>query len=94
VALEKAMQPNLLPVTYTKQQRLRETHTSFVSAYPQLPAHKLAKRFKGRSRPTLRKELPELLKMPTLWTRSYFVSTAGNVGAKTIDHYIEAQKGA
>jgi len=63
----------------------------FVSAYPQLPVHKIVKRFKGRSSHTLRKEFPELLKMPSLWTHSYFVSTAGHVSMKTIQEYIQRQ---
>lgn len=29
--------------------------------------------------------------MPSLWTRSYFISTAGNVSAATIQKYIENQ---
>ena len=40
----------------------------------------------------LRKEFPELRKMPTLWTRSYFVSTHGHVSDKLIKKYIEEQK--
>ena len=36
----------------------------------------------------LRQEFPELLKLPSLWTRSYFVSTAGNVSRETIKKYI------
>ncbi len=63
----------------------------FVSAYPQLPAHKIVKRFKGRSSHALRRELPELLKLPSLWTHSCFVSTAGHVSAKTIQEYIHRQ---
>ena len=63
----------------------------FVSAYPQLPAHKIVKRFKARSSHTLRKEFPELHKLPSLWTHSYFVSTAGHVSAKTIQEYIQRQ---
>lgn len=51
----------------------------------------VVKRFKGRSSRYLRKEFPELLKMPTLWTRSYFLSTAGKVSASTIKKYIEQQ---
>jgi len=35
--------------------------------------------------------VPELHKLPSLWTRSYFVSTAGHVSAKTIQEYIERQ---
>jgi putative transposase len=63
----------------------------FVSANPMVPAHKIVRQFKGRSSRILRQEFPELLKLPSLWTRSYFVSTAGNVSAETIQKYIEAQ---
>ncbi len=51
----------------------------------------VVKRFKGRSSRYLRNEFPELLKMPTLWTRSYFLSTAGNVSMSVIKKYIEQQ---
>ena len=63
----------------------------FVSAYPTLSIHKLVKILKGRSSRILRQEFPELLKIPSLWTHSYFVSTAGNVSSETIKKYIEAQ---
>ncbi len=63
----------------------------FVSADTRSSPETVAKRFKGRSSRYLRKEFPELLKMPTLWTRSYFLSTAGNVSADTIKKYIEKQ---
>ncbi|AFU59678.1 putative transposase, IS200 family [Candidatus Nitrososphaera gargensis Ga9.2] len=42
----------------------------------------------------LREEFPELKsRLPTLWTRSYFVSTHGHVSADVIKKYIEEQKG-
>ncbi|MEA1905138.1 MAG: IS200/IS605 family transposase [Candidatus Hadarchaeota archaeon] len=63
----------------------------FVSMYPQLPVHKLVKTLKGRSSHHLRREFPHLLKLPSLWTNSYFVSTAGNVSNRTIQRYIEEQ---
>ena len=63
----------------------------FISADVGTRPEIVAKRFKGRSSRYLRKEFPELLKMPTLWTRSYFLSTAGNVSALTIKKYIEQQ---
>ncbi|MDF2956361.1 MAG: REP element-mobilizing transposase RayT [Candidatus Alkanophagales archaeon MCA70_species_2] len=65
----------------------------FVSAYPTIPVHKIVKRIKGRSSRILRQEFPELLKLPSLWTHSYFVATIGNVSKETIEKYIEAQKG-
>jgi len=63
----------------------------FVSADVRSRPEIVVKRFKGRSSRYLRREFPELLKMPTLWTRSYFLSTAGNVSASTIKKYIEQQ---
>lgn len=65
----------------------------FISAYPTIPVHKIVKRIKGRSSRILRQEFPELLKLPSLWTHSYFVVTIGNVSKETIEKYIEAQKG-
>jgi len=63
----------------------------FVSADTKSRPEIVVKRFKGRSSRYLRREFPELLKMPTLWTRSYFISTAGNVSGSTIKRYIEKQ---
>lgn len=63
----------------------------FVSSHPNIAVHKLVKAFKGRSSNLLRKEFPELLELPSLWTHSYFVSTAGNVSSETVQKYIEAQ---
>ena len=63
----------------------------FVSTYPQLGCHKIVKSIKGRSSRLLRQEFPELLKLPSLWTHSYLVSTAGKVSSLTIKQYIEEQ---
>lgn len=63
----------------------------FVSADTRTRPEIVVKRFKGRTSRYLRKEFKELLKMPTLWTRSYFLSTAGNVSATVIKRYIEQQ---
>lgn len=65
----------------------------FVSANTKTRLEQVVRRFKGRSSRVLREEFPELLKMPTLWTRSYFLSTAGNVSSETIQKYIENQWG-
>ena len=52
------------------------------------------KELRGVTSFRLRKELREVMsKMPALWTRSYFASTAGDVSTETIERYIEAQKG-
>lgn len=44
------------------------------------------------SKKYLKGEFEILRKMPSLWTRSYFVSTAGNVCGETIKKYVENQK--
>jgi putative transposase len=60
----------------------------FISVKPTDAPHLVIKAFKGRSSYYLRKEYPELQKLPSLWTRSYFVSTAGNVSTEAIKKYI------
>jgi putative transposase len=65
----------------------------FISAYPTISVHKIVRRIKSRSSNILRKEFPELLKLPSLWTHSYYVSTIGTVSKEAIEKYIEAQKG-
>ena len=60
----------------------------FIEIKPEDPIHLVVKALKGRSSNVLRKEFPSLLAMPSLWTKSYFFSTAGNVSAKTIEQYI------
>ena len=44
----------------------------------------IARFIKGRSSHVLREEFPYLQRMPSLWTRSTFYSTAGNVSSKII----------
>jgi putative transposase len=61
----------------------------FVGCKPSDPAHLVIKAFKGRSANLLRKEFPNLRKMPCLWTGSYFVSTAGNISSDVVRKYIE-----
>ena len=64
-----------------------------VEVDPQLGIHRAVKRIKGRSSHDLRLEFPWLKKkLPTLWTNSYFVSTAGGAPLSAIRQYIENQK--
>jgi putative transposase len=64
----------------------------FLNALPTLsPADMMAK-IKGVTSKKLREEFPHLHHLPSLWTRSYFVSTAGNVSSETIKRYVENQK--
>lgn len=49
----------------------------------------VARAFKGRSSRVLRKEFPHLLKLPSLWSRSYFYETTGKISTAKIKAYIE-----
>ena len=64
----------------------------FVSVYPQQSIPDVVKQIKGATSHKLREEFPQLKNMPSLWTRSYFVSTAGSVSSETIEWYINTQK--
>jgi len=66
----------------------------FVESDPtQTPAH-IAAQFKGYSSRILRREFPSLRsRLPTLWSRSYYIASVGSVTASAIQHYIESQKG-
>ena len=64
-----------------------------IQGYPLLSPNRIVAQLNGYSLRVFREEFPDLLTMPTLWARSYFISTAGNVSARTIADYIEAQKG-
>lgn len=64
----------------------------FVSVYPQQSIPDVVKQIKCATSHKLREEFSQLKNMPSLWTRSYFVSTAGNVSSETIEWYINTQK--
>lgn len=65
----------------------------FVVAWPNTSAAEIVKECKGVTSHELRKKHSSLLKLPSLWTRSYFASTVGNVSKAVIAAYIAAQKG-
>lgn len=50
-------------------------------------------KLKGTTSNMLREEFPELKsKIPSLWTRSAFISSVGTVSLETVKQYIEDQK--
>ena len=54
---------------------------------------KLAREFEGYTSRHLRQRHKHLTtRMPTLWSRSYYVRSAGHVSDATISRYIEAQE--
>jgi putative transposase len=65
----------------------------FVRVWPSDSAADVVKECKGITSFALRTEFPQLRKLPSMWTRSYFASTAGTVSQETIQRYIAAQAG-
>lgn len=64
----------------------------FLKCWPKQSPAEIMKKVKGASSHVLRDEFPQLAGMSSLWTRSYFVSTAGNVSSETIKWYVDTQK--
>ncbi len=65
----------------------------FVKAPPTLAPQHIANQVKGYTARVLRDEFPQLRsRLPSLWSRSYYVGSAGVVSADTIQRYIEQQK--
>ncbi len=66
----------------------------FVKAKPTATPNRIVAALKGFTSHELRREFPHLRsRLPTLWSRSYFVSTYGHVSSETIQRYIAGQKG-
>ena len=63
----------------------------FLNAPPTLSPDQIMHRIKGASSRALRQEFPHLLKMPSMWTRSYYCGTAGDASSETIKNYIANQ---
>lgn len=64
----------------------------FVNVPPHVSAADVVRVVKVNTARVLLKEFSDFFKGNTLWTRSYFASTAGDVSSETIKHYIEQQK--
>jgi putative transposase len=63
----------------------------FIQANPYTLPTDIPRLIPGRSSHLMREEFPHLRRMPSLWTRSTFYSTAGFVSQDTIQKYIERQ---
>ncbi len=65
----------------------------FVASDPTHAPQYLANQFKGYTSHVLRQEFAHLrTQLPSLWSRSYYIGSAGHVSADTIRRYIEQQK--
>ena len=66
----------------------------FVTSKPSYEPQLIVNRMKGYTSRVLRARHEWLRKrLPTLWTRNYYIASVGNASAKTISKYIENQKG-
>lgn len=65
----------------------------FVKTKPTHAPHWVVQQLKGYTSKKLRNEFDHLrTKMPSLWTRSYYCESIGNISDETIKKYIENQK--
>jgi len=65
----------------------------FVNVPPTLAPAQLANQFKGYTSRVLRQQFPHLRsRLPSLWSRSYYVGSAGAVTEETVKRYIADQK--
>jgi putative transposase len=64
----------------------------FIESDPTEAPQRLANQFKGYTSRVLRQKFPQLRsRLPSLWSRSYYVGSVGYVSAATIQRYIEMQ---
>ncbi len=67
----------------------------FLRGTPILPIHLIVKNLKAVNARILRSEFPKLRsRMNSMWTRSYYCETIGNISEQTIQKYIKNQKNA
>ena len=65
----------------------------FLKAPPTHAPQHIANQIKGYTSHELRERFPGLKsQLPSLWSRSYYVGSAGAMSAATIQRYIETQK--
>lgn len=64
-----------------------------IDCNPRYGINKCIREIKGNTSRKLREEFPSLRsRIPTLWTRSVFISTVGSVSLEVVKKYIENQK--
>ena len=61
----------------------------FISALPKYSPSNLMNIIKGTAGRRVAQAFPEVKAQGSIWTRSYFVATTGNVSSETIKQYIE-----
>jgi putative transposase len=65
----------------------------FLSIDPTEAPCRIVNQIKGYTSRFMMKEFKNILKLPTLWSRSYYIGTIGSVSEEVVKNYIENQKG-
>ena len=82
-----------LEITIEKMEVMPDHVHLFVKGKPSVPVQHIVNQLKGYTSVMLRREFPRLKsRLPTLWTRSYYVESIGHISESTITRYIEDQK--
>ena len=82
-----------LEITIEKMEVMPNHVHLFVKGKPSVPVQHIVNQLKGYTSVMLRREFPRLKsRLPTLWTRSYYVESIGHISESTITRYIEDQK--
>jgi putative transposase len=65
----------------------------FIKTTPVNSPHYIVQQLKGYTSRVLRQEFAGLkTRLPTLWTRSYYIESVGHISEATVKKYIETQK--
>lgn len=84
---------NEIGISIEKMEIMLDHVHLFVRAHPRISPHKIVQQFKGYTSRILRKEFKMLrTRIPTLWTRSYYLESVGHISEDVIKKYIENQK--
>ena len=74
---------------------IRPDHVHFfITGTPTIAVNQLVRHLKSFTAHELRERFPSLkTRLPSLWSRSYYAGTIGEVSDATVRRYIEGQKG-
>ena len=88
------MKANELSIVIEEETIMPDHVHLFIRATPTLAPHFIVCQMKGYSSKILRQEFPSLKsRLPSLWTRSYYIESVGHISEDTIRKYIEEQEG-
>ena len=88
--LEKA---NLCDIQIERMETMNDHVHLFLKAKPTASPHWIVQQLKGYTSRILRAEFSSIrTRLPSLWTRSYYIESIGHISENTIKKYIEDQK--